>query len=360
MKYTLTFFTILCAFSIFAQTPIIDIGIFNVPAGSNKLEIRIKPNQNLSPTLGGYTAGLFTIKFPTAYNATLTVLSTSYAYAQATSNPSVVEPNGVQGGFDYYIFSKASGSGGSFNSGQEYVIAVLQINSSTPGSGTFEIANDSWTQNNNGIYYQEYNTQEVNNIIYQQSTVAALPVKLVDFRATPNPDRTVKLNWTTESERDLFNYEIERSTDGHQFEPIGESIPKGGLGVTTNYDFYDLQPASGDNYYRLKMNFNDNSMEYSPIRKARIDDNGLSDFSIQPNPTSGPFTLFFYTEQEMDITISISNSNGLLLKTQKFSAEKGKNAINFNDVNLPAGTFNIAIEAPGQQKLVEQLVITKA
>jgi hypothetical protein len=360
MKYTLTFFMLLCAFSIFAQANSIDIGIFNTPAGSNKLEIRIKPNQNITPTQGGYTAGLFTIKFPTSYNTQLSLTSSTYAQATEIPPPPVITPNGTSGGYNYYIFSKASGSGGTFNANQEYVIAVIEVIGATSGTGTFEIANDSWTANNNGTYYQEYNGGEVNNIIYQTNAAAALPVELIAFKAVAKPNRSVQLSWVAESEQDLLHYEIEKSTDAQQFDVIGQAESKGEIGITAKYEFDDLQPASGDNYYRLKMINDDNTFEYSPIQKVRFEDNGITNFNIQPNPTYGPFTLLFNAEKEVEVNIVITGANGLLVKTQKFSAQKGKNAVFFNDTNLSAGQYNVTLEVPGQEKIVQQLMITRA
>ena len=58
------------SFGIFAQNNSLDIGIFNYPKNSDKLEIRLKPNQNI--TNADYTGGIFTIRFPTASGAKLT------------------------------------------------------------------------------------------------------------------------------------------------------------------------------------------------------------------------------------------------------------------------------------------------
>ncbi len=361
MKYALTFFTLWCSFTLFAQANSIDIGVFNVPAGSNKLEIRIRPNQNLSPTSGGYTAGLFTIKFPTSYNAVLNVVSSAYAYAQATTQPPPPTPipNGTQGGYDYYIFSKASGSGGTFIANQEYVIAVIEVVSSMSGMGVFEIADDTWTANNNGTFYQEYNTGDAQNIIYSTSTMAALPVELVDFRASVNAKRIVELSWVSETEQDLHYYEIERSTEDQRFEVIGKSLAKGGLGLTTKYNYDDARPVSGYNFYRLKMVNTDNSFEYSPIRTVKIDGKEIGSINIQPNPSTGPFSLLFTSENEMDVTVIITNSNGILIKSQQFAVLKGGNTINFNDANLSAGKYNVTIVTPDQEKEVQQLIIVR-
>jgi hypothetical protein len=359
MRFIFTLTVLLYSFTVFSQVNSIDIGIFNNPSGSNKLEIRIKPNQNLSPSGGGYTAGLFTIKFPTTYNASLNVVSSSYGYAQAATNPPVPGPNGTEGGYDYYIFSKVSGSGGTFNANEEYVIAVIEIISPTSGTGTFQIANDTWTDNNNGTYYQEYNTDPANNVIYQATTSAALPIELVEFRATAKTKRSVQLRWTAESEQNLRYYEIERSTDAQQFDVIGKTESEGGLGITAKYLFDDSRPVSGDNHYRLKMTYDDNSFGYSPIRTVQIEDTGISNFRVQPNPTFGPITLSFTADKEMDVKISFTDAKGLLVKTHPFSAQEGKNTIYLDGTTLSAGKYNIALEAPGQDKIVQQVVVSR-
>ena len=87
-----------------AQSKFIDIGIFNAPSGSNKLEIRIKPTINVTDK--PLSAGIFTVRFRDDYNVSLSVLSSIYGFAIAE-----VAQNINDGGivYDYYAFSFVQG-----------------------------------------------------------------------------------------------------------------------------------------------------------------------------------------------------------------------------------------------------------
>ena len=174
MKKKLLWIFILCAQALSAQQ-ILDIGIFNNPLASNKLELRIKPTQTV--TNGAYTAGVFTVRFLSSYGVTLTAPA-------ALNNPLfryALANQGTDGTYSYYSFSFVSPFTVNWNIGTEYPIAVIQINAGCgSGNGVFEIINNAWTAANNGNVYQELNGTEAQNIIYQPTTTAPLGVGMID------------------------------------------------------------------------------------------------------------------------------------------------------------------------------------
>ncbi|MEM7037284.1 MAG: T9SS type A sorting domain-containing protein, partial [Bacteroidota bacterium] len=73
----------------------------------------------------------------------------------------------------------------------------------------------------------------------------------------------VRLDWATTQEINSAFFEVQRSTDGHNFVPIGEVAAGGDLPEGAAYHFYDVTPGIGLNYYRLR----------------QVDRNGLHGFS---------------------------------------------------------------------------------
>ena len=147
----------------------LDIGIFNQPAGSNQLEIRLIPNQTLTNAV--YSAGVFTIRYPQSYGVSLV--------APTNLNASLFNYNlanqGIAGGYQYYSFSFVSPYTINWTAGSAYTIALIHIVSgSSSGTGTFEIVNDAWTAAHNGDVYQELNGNVAQGIIYQPSATAPL------------------------------------------------------------------------------------------------------------------------------------------------------------------------------------------
>ncbi|MEM6725009.1 MAG: T9SS type A sorting domain-containing protein, partial [Bacteroidota bacterium] len=113
----------------------------------------------------------------------------------------------------------------------------------------------------------------------------ALPVELVQFNAYLKPDRTVWLSWETATEIDNDYFIVEHSKDGINFQEINRVQGAGTSYTTLNYEVIDVQPLSGDNYYRLKQVDFDGAFEYSEIQVVRLLDLGV-DLSIFPNPAT--------------------------------------------------------------------------
>jgi hypothetical protein len=81
---------------------------------------------------------------------------------------------------------------------------------------------------------------------------APLLIKLVSFTAQ-KINQAVVLKWIVQ---DADKIEVERSADGRTWINLGEGIFN---------KFVDMHPASGKNYYRLKM-YEGEGFSYSPIR----------------------------------------------------------------------------------------------
>jgi len=174
MKKPLLWLLFWCPLSLGAQQ-ILDIGLFNNPVNSDRLEVRIQPTQTVSN--GAYTAGVFTVRLLSTYGVTLSAPNTlnNVLYRYALAN------QGTDGTYNYYSFSFVSPFTVNWNTGVAYPIAILQINPGCgTGSGTFEIINNAWTLANNGNVYQELNGVESQNIIYQPTASAPLGVGSTD------------------------------------------------------------------------------------------------------------------------------------------------------------------------------------
>lgn len=87
-----------------------------------------------------------------------------------------------------------------------------------------------------------------------------LPVKLDNFDAAKE-GAGVKLTWKTDQEAGVAVYEVQRSNDGANFSTIGTVIAEG----KKQYSYLDVMPASGSNFYRLRILDIDNSAKISHI-----------------------------------------------------------------------------------------------
>lgn len=83
--------------------------------------------------------------------------------------------------------------------------------------------------------------------------IVTLPVKLTAFSASITKKETVLLKWETAVEFDNDKFIVQRSTDGVNFQNLGEVKGSGNSITKNSYQYEDLS-SSADNviYYRLK------------------------------------------------------------------------------------------------------------
>jgi hypothetical protein len=112
----------------------------------------------------------------------------------------------------------------------------------------------------------------------------SLPVTLIDFSGA-RVENTIALKWNTAEETNSDYFDIQRSGDGKNWATIGSQKSQGESYTAVNYGFVDKKPASGNNFYRLKMVDADKTFAYSKIIKVGFESAALlSEF--YPNPVS--------------------------------------------------------------------------
>lgn len=214
MKYRFPLLLImaLCSWAGFLPAqPLIDMTLLNNPANSNKLEIRLRPTQMV--TSGAYSAGIFTVRFPVALSGSLSVFSSPYNYSFAG-------PSGTDGTYNYYRFQFVQNFVVNWTANQEYVAAILEY-SDGPATGAFELVTGvTWTNNNNGNFYQELNGLEAQGVFYQQ--VSTISGNIEWYNGSPTgsgvKDATVSLSGAATGSDDTDangDYSIGYSTGGN-------------------------------------------------------------------------------------------------------------------------------------------------
>jgi methionine-rich copper-binding protein CopC len=115
-------------------------------------------------------------------------------------------------------------------------------------------------------------------------TTFIIPVKFVDVRALLQGSHAL-VQWQVADQEGIVAYSIQRSTDDIHFTSIGQ-VPATAL---LTYDFTDLAPAYGTNYYRIASIENSSKVDYSEQASVVYGTSATSDayLSISPNPVTG-------------------------------------------------------------------------
>jgi Secretion system C-terminal sorting domain len=168
------------------------------------------------------------------------------------------------------------------------------------------------------------------------STRTPLPIELLTFDVTNAKDKIV-LNWTTATETNNDFFQVERSIDGLHWNVLGTLKGAGDSKELISYEYPDLLPYHGRNYYRLKQVDFDGKFEYSPV-KSMVFDYGSTLF---PNPTTGIVNVIS-KDDNADLTgAQVYNTMGQLLNDKVTITVLSKTQIQVDLTHLPPGIYLI-------------------
>ncbi len=143
----------------------------------------------------------------------------------------------------------------------------------------------------------------------------AVPVTLTSFSATNKGSENI-LNWTTATELNNASFIIERSSNGIDFQSIGEVKGHGTTATPQYYTFTDKSPlwGLGVNYYRLRqMDFDEKATLSKTVSVTNASDK-TNTLKLYPSVTCHLLTIDVQTESPA--TLYITDSMGCTVLTQ--------------------------------------------
>jgi sialate O-acetylesterase len=171
---------------------------------------------------------------------------------------------------------------------------------------------------------------------------SALPVRLVSFTGK-KVNEQVSLSWSTAFEQNASHFNIERSSNGVEFDKMGTLTSSNNTNGNT-YSFNDNKPLKGVNYYRLQQVDKDGSSSFSNIVRINFDGNGMKVFKSN----NGELTVQIDAAVAGQFSISIVDVQGRKLVQQASNLAQGTNAIKLNTQLLSAGTYVVLVVLPNE------------
>jgi hypothetical protein len=166
----------------------------------------------------------------------------------------------------------------------------------------------------------------------------------------------VEMIWKHNEGDNVLTYTLERSLDGMDFEAINAQDSRGGRS-TELYEDYDLEPASGDNHYRLRLDLVDGRTEYSDV--VTINYAVIDRMTIFPNPavSFARVSMEDYIGKK-DVTITLFNSFGHQVKLFQLEEVYSKYyQMDLRDVQ--EGHYIVWVNIPGSRPVAKQLMVGK-
>ena len=147
----------------------------------------------------------------------------------------------------------------------------------------------------------------------------------------------------------IRGFEIERRNNNQDFISVGFVNGKGTATEKTSYTFVDKNVNAGKYFYRLKQVDYNGVFDYSQV--VEINFSVPQEFSLAqnyPNPFNPTTRLSFGLPVESDITLSVYNSIGELVKVvAKGTLQAGTHNMNFEAAGLPSGIYLYTLNAKG-------------
>ncbi|MEO7483040.1 MAG: hypothetical protein ABIT81_04725 [Ferruginibacter sp.] len=187
---------------------------------------------------------------------------------------------------------------------------------------------------------------------------SALPVSFTSIAANRNNNGSIGVQWKTENEVNIQEYQLERSTDSRSFNSISVLAPKANNGSNAVYTYADNNPLSADNFYRVKAISSNGQVQFSSIVKVAILKSPAS-ISIYPNlVTDKKMNIQFMQQPVGNYSLQLSNLQGQVI----FQSTVLVNATVFaKTIELPAsiaaGQYQLLISNISGEKTVQKIII---
>lgn len=255
-----------------------------------------------APALGGtqvFSLGGRTLA-SILYQSTGRVPSAVAARYYSGTNPPAPFAAGARYQNAYFVFAD-SGDGNGFT-----YIPTLTYDPALLGTIGSETAQRVSQQNSTATGYATYLATLVNptartldantalptfGLLTASDQAAPLPVELRSF-AVERQGHDAALAWTTASERGNRGFEVQVSTDGRTFRPLGFVAGAGTSSAPRRYAYLDRETdKTGLRYYRLRQIDFSGANTFSPVRTLAFERPAETALRAVPNPFGNEFTL---------------------------------------------------------------------
>ena len=190
---------------------------------------------------------------------------------------------------------------------------------------------------------------------------APLPVELSAFSvAAAGPD--AHLSWTTALEKNNDYFEVQASTNGFEFVPLGRVASRGPSTGAQGYAWTDAKIAryrTSRIYYRLRQVDTDGTVTFSPVKLLSVAEGTAPAFAVLlPNPSNANDAaprLLLASPAESLTTLILRDAMGRVLSQRQVSA-LGKDEVSLTEAGkLAAGLYLLEVQQAAQHVTLKLL-----
>ncbi|KAA9034335.1 T9SS type A sorting domain-containing protein [Ginsengibacter hankyongi] len=191
-------------------------------------------------------------------------------------------------------------------------------------------------------------------VVFVTTSYSALPLIFTSVKAFEQ-NNSVNVTWNTANESHVKQYNVEKSSDGHNF--ITSTVIKANNSAVNAYHWTDVYPNEGNNFYRISSIDIDGKIQYTNTMKVYIRQLN-SNIQVYPNPaTSDNLKLKMINQPAGVYEITLMNSFGQSLITKSIQHKVGNDIENIDPLlSIPKGIYRLEIRMPsGERKVISVL-----
>ena len=181
-------------------------------------------------------------------------------------------------------------------------------------------------------------------IVFHQSST--LPVTFTSVKAYLQ-SKNINVEWNVDNERNIQQYEVEKSTDGNHFAKVTVLPATANSGHSAAYNFIDKNAVEGINYYRIKSVDDNGKIFYTNIVKVIVA-SIKEEIIVYPNPViNGKINLQLNNEPDGNYGLRIFNKAGQQILEKKIQHSSADNRETIQLSNYIAhGIYELKVTKP--------------
>ena len=178
----------------------------------------------------------------------------------------------------------------------------------------------------------------------------ALPVKFVGLTLT-RKSSDVLIQWSTTEEINANVYELEKSFDGANWNPIAFIAAIGNSTDVNNYAYTDKAVSAKVVYYRIKQIDLDGKFTYTAIRSIKND--AMQESNVNIAAVQGKVLLQISKESKSDLTVRFISLSGQVIDQQIVKSNLGQVVLN----SKVAGNYVISVSNGQDINTAKQVIL---
>lgn len=158
----------------------------------------------------------------------------------------------------------------------------------------------------------------------------------------------INVGWQVEIPREVAFFNLERSTDGRNFQTIQANITA--ESTRNGYGFTDRNVKKNQTYfYRVLVSTTTKEAKYTRIVQAKVSELGQQSANLQtnlyPNPTDGSLNLEINAGENETVGLKIVDAIGRIVIQKNLDVENGTNRFDLTGevMKLAGGTYNLVL-----------------